>query len=95
MDEFGHQALASVFDALGVERLAKLENAAIKEGILTYIRRRLTNGLVEGINNRIRVIARRAQSLRIPLRCSAHRHDLPRMPRNSAQPDTTQAHMKC
>ena len=31
-----------------------------KQGILAYIRMRLTNGLVEGINNRIRVIARRA-----------------------------------
>jgi transposase len=31
-----------------------------KEGILAYIRTRLTNGLVEGINNRLRVITRRA-----------------------------------
>lgn len=29
-------------------------------GILAYIRTRLTNGLVEGLNNRIRMIARRA-----------------------------------
>lgn len=30
------------------------------DGILAYIRTRLTNGLVEGLNNRIRMIARRA-----------------------------------
>ena len=31
-----------------------------KEGILAYIEERLTNGIVEGINNRIRMVARRA-----------------------------------
>jgi transposase len=31
-----------------------------KEGILAYIKDRLTNGIVEGINNRLRVVARRA-----------------------------------
>lgn len=31
-----------------------------KEGILAYIELRLTNGLVEGLNNKIRVVARRA-----------------------------------
>lgn len=31
-----------------------------REGILAYIRSRLTNGLVEGINNRMRAVARRA-----------------------------------
>lgn len=31
-----------------------------KQGILAYIKDRLTNGLVEGLNNRLRVIARRA-----------------------------------
>jgi len=31
-----------------------------KEGILAYIKDRLTNGFVEGINNRLRTIARRA-----------------------------------
>jgi len=31
-----------------------------REGILAYIRERLTNGIVEGINNKVRVIARRA-----------------------------------
>ena len=30
------------------------------KGILAYVEERLTNGLVEGINNHIRVIARRA-----------------------------------
>lgn len=33
---------------------------AHKEGILAYIQDRLTNGLAEGINNRLRAIARRA-----------------------------------
>ncbi len=31
-----------------------------KDGILAYVKERLTNGLVEGINNRLRMIARRA-----------------------------------
>ncbi len=31
-----------------------------KEGILAYIKERLTNALAEGINNRLRTIARRA-----------------------------------
>jgi transposase len=31
-----------------------------KDGILAYIKDRLTNGIVEGINNRLRMIARRA-----------------------------------
>lgn len=31
-----------------------------REGILAYVRTRLTNGLVEGINNRLRMITRRA-----------------------------------
>jgi len=31
-----------------------------RDGVLAYIRERLTNGLVEGINNKVRVIARRA-----------------------------------
>lgn len=31
-----------------------------REGILAYVRYRLTNGVVEGINNRLRMIARRA-----------------------------------
>jgi len=31
-----------------------------KRGILAYVKDRLTNGLVEGLNNRLRVIARRA-----------------------------------
>jgi len=31
-----------------------------KEGILAYIRDRLTNGFVEGINNKLRVVTRRA-----------------------------------
>ena len=31
-----------------------------KEGILAYIKDRLTNGFAEGINNRLRMIARRA-----------------------------------
>lgn len=31
-----------------------------KQGILAYVKDRLTNGLVEGINNRLRMIARRA-----------------------------------
>jgi transposase len=31
-----------------------------KEGILAYIETRLTNGLVEGLNNKLRMIARRA-----------------------------------
>lgn len=35
-------------------------------GILAYIKDRLTNGLVEGINNRIRVIARRAYGFHSP-----------------------------
>jgi len=30
------------------------------DGILSYVRERLTNGIVEGINNRLRMIARRA-----------------------------------
>jgi transposase len=37
-----------------------------KEGILAYISLRLTNGLVEGINNKIRVIARRAYGFHSP-----------------------------
>jgi transposase len=31
-----------------------------KDGILAYVKERLTNGIVEGINNRLRMIARRA-----------------------------------
>ncbi|MBN1837797.1 MAG: transposase, partial [Spirochaetales bacterium] len=30
------------------------------EGVLAYVKTRLTNGLVEGINNKLRMIARRA-----------------------------------
>lgn len=37
-----------------------------KQGILAYIRDRLTNGVVEGINNRTRVIARRAFGFHSP-----------------------------
>ena len=33
---------------------------AKKEGVLSYIQGRLTNGIVEGTNNRLRMIARRA-----------------------------------
>lgn len=33
---------------------------AHKEGVLTYIKTRFTNGIVEGINNRARMVARRA-----------------------------------
>ncbi len=36
------------------------------DGILAYIKDRLTNGLVEGINNRLRVIARRAYGYHSP-----------------------------
>ncbi len=37
-----------------------------KAGILAYIRERLTNGIVEGINNRLRMIARRAFGFHSP-----------------------------
>ncbi|MDP9120033.1 MAG: transposase [Acidobacteriota bacterium] len=30
------------------------------EGVLAYIRHRLTNGLVEGLNNKLRLVSRRA-----------------------------------
>lgn len=39
---------------------------AHKEGILAYIHTRLTNGFVEGINNRLRMIARRAYGFHSP-----------------------------
>jgi transposase len=34
-----------------------------KDGILAYVQDRLTNGLVEGIHNRLRTLARRAFGL--------------------------------
>lgn len=37
-----------------------------KEGILAYIKTRLTNGIVEGFNNRIRMVARRAFGFHSP-----------------------------
>jgi len=37
-----------------------------KQGILAYIQHRLTNGVVEGINNRLRAIARRAFGFHSP-----------------------------
>jgi len=37
-----------------------------KEGVLAYIGLRLTNGLLEGLNNKIRVIARRAYGFHSP-----------------------------
>ncbi|HKI85521.1 MAG TPA: ISL3 family transposase [Thermoanaerobaculia bacterium] len=37
-----------------------------REGILAYVRTRLTNGLVEGFNNRLRTIARRAFGFHSP-----------------------------
>jgi len=37
-----------------------LEYRQPKEGILAYINERSTNGIVEGLNNRLRTIARRA-----------------------------------
>lgn len=36
------------------------------EGVLGYVRHRFTNGLVEGINNRLRMIARRAYGFHSP-----------------------------
>ncbi len=39
---------------------------AKKEGVLAYIRERLTNGIVEGTNNRLRMIARRAFGFHSP-----------------------------
>ncbi len=52
-------------------RLAPIVKAARtikqhKEGILAYIKSRLTNGIVEGFNNRIRMIARRAFGFHSP-----------------------------
>lgn len=37
-----------------------------KEGVLAYIQERLTNGIVEGFNNRLRMIARRAFGFHSP-----------------------------
>jgi transposase len=37
-----------------------------RDGILAYIKTRLTNGLVEGLNNKIRMIARRAYGFHSP-----------------------------
>ena len=37
-----------------------------KDGILAYVKERLTNGIVEGINNRLRMIARRAFGFHSP-----------------------------
>ncbi len=37
-----------------------------KEGILAYVKSRLTNGIVEGFNNRIRMVARRAFGFHSP-----------------------------
>jgi len=37
-----------------------------KEEILAYISTRLTNGLVEGLNNKVRVISRRAYGFHSP-----------------------------
>ena len=39
---------------------------AKKEGVLAYIRERLTNGIVEGTHNRLRMIARRAFGFHSP-----------------------------
>src|SRR5690606_13120691 len=36
------------------------------DGVLAYVRLRLTNGLVEGLNNKLRVIARRAYGFHGP-----------------------------
>jgi transposase len=36
------------------------------EGVMAYVSERLTNGIVEGINNRLRVIARRAYGFHSP-----------------------------
>lgn len=52
-------------------RLAPIVKAARtikkhKEGILAYIKSRLTNGIVEGFNNRIRMVARRAFGFHSP-----------------------------
>lgn len=59
------RALRDWLDWASRSRLAPFVKAArtIRKhlpGILAYIRTRLTNGLVEGLNNRIRMIARRA-----------------------------------
>ncbi|MBV8199790.1 MAG: transposase, partial [Acidobacteria bacterium] len=45
-------------------------------GILAYIRHRLTNGLAEGLHNKLR-----APRLRLPLRCRPHRDALPQLRR--------------
>ena len=37
-----------------------------RDGVLAYVRYRLTNGIVEGINNRLRIIARRAYGFHGP-----------------------------
>ena len=37
-----------------------------RDGILAYIKTRLTNGLVEGLNNKIRMVARRAYGFHYP-----------------------------
>ncbi len=52
-------------------RLAPIVKAARtikrhKHGVLAYIRTRLTNGIVEGFNNRVRMIARRAFGFHSP-----------------------------
>jgi transposase len=39
---------------------------AHKQGILAYIQQRATNAIVEGINNRLRMIARRAYGFHSP-----------------------------
>ena len=41
-------------------RLAPNFGLAGLAGVLAYVKTRLTNGLVEGLNNKIRVVARRA-----------------------------------
>ena len=39
-------------------------------GILGYLEARMTNGPVEGVNNKLRVVARRAYSFHTPAACA-------------------------
>lgn len=60
-------------------------------GILAYVSYRLTNGVVEGINNRLRM--GRPSRLRLPLPQTTDRDALPLLRRNHALPAAPSTHM--
>ena len=71
-----HQTLAGALDYRQPKRACRSKLApcvrvsrtirARKEGVLAYIRERLTTGIVEGTNKRLRMIARRAFGFHSP-----------------------------